>query len=292
MIYILGILLGLISTVFLNIAPVYQKEGLNQIGKLESKKIWKSTVAMFTNRRWLLGFIAGILAGLAYFIGVSLAGIAVIQPLLNFGIIFLAWLSIKKFNEKIDRNAKIGIIILIMMPLFITLGEVAEPTMFLHPFPLVLFSLVILVLAAVSLVIARKINIFWAPVVGLINSLGATYTQWFTIELFAVPNIFQGASNGLLPLCMLLICNLFGGFYFLNIGLQRNPASRYGPINSTINLICTIFGGIFIFNQNIGNLVFYLIGIVLAVLGIMLLSKFQPDDQKKEKEEEGEIETN
>jgi len=100
MIYIFGILLGLIATVFFNIAPIYQKEGLNQISELESKKVWKSTVAMFTNSRWLLGFIIANLGGLAYFFGVSLSGIAVIQPLLNFGIIFLAWLSKKKFNEK------------------------------------------------------------------------------------------------------------------------------------------------------------------------------------------------
>ena len=98
-------------------------------------------------------------------------------------------------------------------------------------------------------------------------------------------NLIEGFFTGIVPFFFMMIFNLMAGFYFTQVGLQRNPASRFTPVNNTVNILTTILGGILIFHQIVGNIPFYTIGIIMGTLAIILLSKYNIEDDEMEEEE-------
>lgn len=70
------------------------------------------------------------------------------------------------------------------------------------------------------------------------------------------------------------------------IGLQKNIASQYNPINQTLNNISAFLGGIIIFSQTIQSPILYSIGFILGILGVFALAKYNVDDRKPIKIEE------
>jgi drug/metabolite transporter (DMT)-like permease len=59
------------------------------------------------------------------------------------------------------------------------------------------------------------------------------------------------------------------------IGLQKIDASKFGPINQTINNMVAILGGIIVFGQIIGSIPFYIIGVIMAIFGSVILGRYQ-----------------
>lgn len=68
----------------------------------------------------------------------------------------------------------------------------------------------------------------------------------------------------------------------MQIGLQKNAASRYNPINGTTNMIVAIIGGMLLFGQTVKNWYAYSIGIGIGVAGIVLLSRYQKEMSGKQ----------
>ena len=127
---IIGIVLAVITSLFWNTAPVIQKEALETMEEIEAGEATKHTMILFKNKKWTMGFVMSVLGGLTYLFATQMAGIVVVQPLMNVGLIALVILSSRRLDEEIDAQAIIGIILLILTPVFIAFGEVTEPTMF------------------------------------------------------------------------------------------------------------------------------------------------------------------
>jgi drug/metabolite transporter (DMT)-like permease len=72
--------------------------------------------------------------------------------------------------------------------------------------------------------------------------------------------------------------------YTVSIGLQRNPASRFNAITGTVSMFAVILGGIMIYSQAITNILFYSVGLLFGIIGVILLSKYQ-DDQLEEEQD-------
>ncbi len=272
---VLGIILAVITSLLWNIAPIIQKEALSEMEEIDAKNPMKHTRALFAKPRWVLGFLMALVGGLTYLFATQLAGIVVIQPLMNIGLIALVYLSSKRLDEKIDLQAVIGIVLLIFTPVFIALGGVSEPVMFIDYTGILLYSLVMIVGVGALAGGTRRIAILWAPITAFVQALAAQFTQWFTLVLFGETNILQGFISALLPLILLGVFTAIAAVYTVSIGLQRNPASRFNAITGTISMFAVILGGVIIFGQVISEILFYGVGLTFGLIGVVLLSKYQ-----------------
>ena len=272
---VLGIILAVITSLLWNVAPIIQKEALNEMEEIDAKNPIKHTRALFAKPRWVLGFFMALVGGLTYLFATQLAGIVVIQPLMNIGLIALVYLSSKRLDEKVDLQAVIGIVLLIFTPVFIALGSVSEPVMFADYTGILLYSLVMIVGVGALAGGTRKITILWAPITAFVQALAAQFTQWFTLALFGETNILQGFINALLPLILMGVFTAIAAVYTVSIGLQRNPASRFNAITGTISMFAVILGGVIIFGQVISEILFYGVGLTFGLIGVVLLSKYQ-----------------
>lgn len=272
---VLGIILAVITSLLWNIAPIIQKEALSEMEEIDAKNPMKHTRALFAKPRWVLGFLMALVGGLTYLFATQLAGIVVIQPLMNIGLIALVYLSSKRLDETIDLQAVIGIILLIFTPVFIALGGVSEPVMFADFSGILLYSLVMIVGVGALAGGTRRIAILWAPITAFVQALAAQFTQWFTLALFGETDILLGFINAFLPLILMGIFTAIAAVYTVSIGLQRNPASRFNAITGTISMFAVILGGVIIFGQVISEILFYGVGLTFGLIGVVLLSKYQ-----------------
>ena len=272
---ILGIILALITSLLWNIAPIIQKEALTELDEIDAKNPLKHTRILFSKPRWVAGLGMSLIGGLTYMFATQLAGIVVIQPLMNVGLIALVVLSSRRLGEKLDTPAAIGIVLMILTPVFIALGSVTEPVMFSEFTGILIFSIIMLVGIGAMAAGTNRFAILWAPITSLFQALAAQFTQWFTLSLFGSTDIIQGFINAIVPLILMGLFTAIAAVYTISIGLQRNPASRFNAITGTVSMFAVIFGGIMIFGQVVSNIAFYGIGLVFGIIGVILLSKYQ-----------------
>ncbi|MGY5858705.1 MAG: DMT family transporter [Candidatus Thorarchaeota archaeon] len=286
---VLGIILALVTSLLWNIAPIIQKEALEEIEEIDAKNPLKQTRKLFSKPRWVMGFTMALIGGLTYMLATNLAGIVVIQPLMNVGLIALVFFSSRRLGETIDIPAAVGIILMILTPVFIGLGGVTEPVMFTEYSGILLFSATMLIGIGAMAGGTKKIAILWAPITSLFQALASQFTQWFTLALFGNPDFIQGFINAFIPLILTGVFTAIAAVYTVSIGLQRNPASRFNAITGTISMFAVILGGIMIFGQVITNIPFYSIGLIFGMIGVILLSKYQDDQLEEEMAEDDEV---
>jgi multidrug transporter EmrE-like cation transporter len=134
----------------------------------------------------------------------------------------------------------------------------------------------------------KKIAMLWTGIVSLLISLGTVYLQSTLSFLEAggydilmdLPEIFENIwidRNIHLAALMGVFSFVFYTIssYFYQIALQKIPASKCVPIIQTFDNFFTITVGILIFGQLIGNWFFYIIALVISVLGAFVLGKYQ-----------------
>ena len=301
--YYLGIALALLATSMFNSVPILQKQALDKMVDLNKDNFIKTMLTLVKDKKWTLGLIIGISGGIPFSIAVIWTGITVVQPLMSFGFIVLAIFSTKVLGEKLNLSAKISIGLMILMPTAIAFADVSMPrndiTQFDTQLNLYIFSVGVFILIVISWLIAYKKPIFWAGVMGLFFTIGAYFVQG-TLSLieFAgydlinhLPLVFKNMFSDLflrLALLYILIGTIFniGGGAISQIGFQKVAASKFNPIQQTINNIASIVGGILIFGQNIGNWWFYSIGMIFAVIGTLILGSYQMETEHKPKPED------
>jgi hypothetical protein len=273
---LLGVFLALIGTILFNIAPIIQKDAVDKMEQINAKNMMKSFGSLLKNKRWLFGTVLGIIGGFPYFFALQIAGALVVQPLMNFGFIAMVIFANRVLHEKINTNAKIAIGMMIIMPLFITLGQVPLPVMYSDPSNIIIYTIVIGVVCLVLLLLARKIPILWAFGCGAAFGIAALLLQAWSLPLdfsSGLGSLIQQAIAGIPIIIPCIIFNIIGVFLG-QIGMQRNTASKYNPINGTTNSIISFIGSIIIFNQFPDDPVYYFIGFGMGLVGVFILSKF------------------
>jgi len=291
--FFFGIIFAIIAAICFNLAPVFQKEALNQMDfEVKFSNFFRSLLAMFTNKKWISGFLIGLLGGIPYIIAMDWAGLSVVQPVGNFGLIVLVIFGQKRLNEKLDTRGKIAIGLIIILPIFIGVSDVSnaqsdisDPSTMLI---VLIFTGIILLIALGCFLLSKRNPIFLAGVVGIFFALGAYYMQAYTSMLaFSGYNIITDIGTIMLNafidpnliiantfFMVLLIFNGLAGFT-LQMGLQKVSASRFNPIQQTLNYFIAIIGGIIIFNQIVGNWVFYSCGLICGLIGSVILGRYQ-----------------
>jgi hypothetical protein len=287
--YLIGIVLGLIATVFFNYAPVLQKAGLSQMPQLETMPFKKQLLSFVKNPSWLKGFILGNVGGIPYTIALILVGITIVQPINGFGQIILVYYGAKNLGEKLNRKAKIGIAILVIMPIFITFAAVTPPLrdVTLSEFQQTIFTLIIIGVLIVigGFIIGRKYPMLYSLIGAFGFAMGASMAQaglesikYGGYDIFSqipliIENLFQ--DRNLILMIIYLIFSLFFNIfavYIMQVGVQKSDATRYNPIANTSNIIFAVAIGLLLFQQQIGSWPFYLAGFGCAIVGSAILA--------------------
>jgi multidrug transporter EmrE-like cation transporter len=291
-ILILGVVLALLSSIIFNIAPILQKQGLNEMGDVNMENVWQSIKAMFKNTRWVVGFILGMVGSIPYIISLNLAGVTVVQPLINFGLIVLVYFSHKTFNEEITLKAKLAITGMIIVPFFITFANVSAPQADITTSQVIWTFFIAVgilsVVVGVCIGIAKKKPIFWAFASGIMFAAGATAVQALVSTItflgydivkdfgFLFIHMFTDITFIWIVIFAILAILLNAlATYLLQIALQKTDVSKAGPINQTMNNIFTVLVGLIVFQQLVGNVFLYAIGFIIAVISAFILAQYQ-----------------
>ena len=296
---LIGFICGFIATIAFNVAPIMQKSGFNQISKQFPGKEPFPLGQLLKNKIWFFGFLVNLIGGVPYIIALSNLGVSVLQPLTAFGYILLVYVAVKKLGEKLTKTGIIGVVVLALMPLFLTLSAVTNTTAnMLDIVPLttiIIFTVICgiasLVLAIVDMIAKNKkhSSLLWAITSGLLAGLGSIWGQAiFTFVQSGGYNLFRdlglvpeklaaadpyvvGAIVSVIPTLVFTVI----GFIGQQVGYKKGNASLVYPVTQSVNIIVSITGGIMIFGQIVGVPACYAIAIAFTLIGTLLVGKFQ-----------------
>ncbi len=288
----LGVSLGLVATFLFNIGALVQKNSLNEISEIEFKHIKSSVHEMIKNKRFLLGFLMEALGGIIHKIAINYGGLSLIQPLLSVGFIFLAVFSKKIANESIDAKTAVGIVFLILTPFFLIWSEIMAPTLenartedFIS---IILFLVMLSLINLVFRLISNLIPFFWIFVTSIWLSMGALCIQAammvigskgydLILDFRVIFLMLFTQSEFIFAWIFLVLIGIFDtiGWFSLQMGLQRNPAAQFVPIVLTLYTLLPVIVSVILFNQNIQNPTVYMIGLICASIGTLILGKYK-----------------
>lgn len=296
--YVVGILFACFATVLFNIIPVLQKDSLDKMKEISFNRLGDSVKTMFSDKKWVFGLLLGLIGGIPYTLAVNWTGISVVQPLMNFGFIVLVYFANRYLGEKLNLLSKMAIGMMIVMPIFITLSEVSAPqtdiTQSQTQLQLIYFLLIIIGIAIISWILAQKFPILYTLVTGLLFAMGA-YSVQFVMSMITfsgynlltdiplmLSRVFVEKNVQIIVLGVggITIFNAIAGFV-MQIGLQKVAASKFNPIQQTLNNIATVIGGIVVYGQFVGNWFFYLMGLVFGIIGAIVLGQYQIQSKKE-----------
>lgn len=289
---LIGVILALVATIMFNLAPIFQKGLVDDIPEIEIKNLGSSIKAMFQSPRWLLGTLMGVFGGIPYFFALQLAGIIVVQPLLNFGFIAMVIAANRMLGESLDLKSKIAILLMMIMPVFIAFADVSEAVTLTDPADFLLLNLIYTITILITGLFGKKVPVLWAFTTGLCFSLGALNLQAVTLNIdFGQIDTLISQIFGVLHWAILSgLFNIVGTF-LAQIGLQRNEASKFNPINQTLNNTGALLGGVVIFLQVPGSIPLYTIGFLMGAIGVAILGRYEITDELIEERLESPLDT-
>ncbi|MHA1230358.1 MAG: DMT family transporter [Candidatus Helarchaeota archaeon] len=290
--YVLGIIMAILAAATFTLGAVFQKKGTEDL-MLKNIEIKLSNVssliAMLKSKIWVLGIILGIVGGLPYVASQALIGVALTQPLQGTGLLFLVLVAYYYLKESLKKEEIIGIIILIIGPIFLSIsnvGDVSQSFDITDPsainamlifYGLCLSGIIITyVLAAKDIkpseMLAMNSGIFFG--MGAVSSQIGVYFLELNEGLISILGAILGFS-------MIFIGNGIGTI-IVNIAFQKGKAIRVIPIQSTGNLLIPIFGGVLIFLQSVQYWSFFIIGVTCQLLGGLFIVRLQAQIQESQ----------
>ncbi|MGV9202499.1 MAG: hypothetical protein ACOC44_00575 [Promethearchaeia archaeon] len=277
-----GILLSASASFLFALGVALQKKAVSEMEEITYKNL-DSVKEMFQNRLWVLGIIIATAGGLPYILVTSLIGVALTQPLtLGLQLAFVVILGMKMLQEKIKRIEKIGFSIILLSPIFIALGNVTPPDVnmatsdFQINFAILLIIIIMISCILGGIALKFKDHIIFAGlsmalISGILFGMGALLNQ---VGVVLIQYDLTLLIIGLAFFLMMFICNtLATGLQ--QIAFQKSKIGIAIGLQSTANLLLAVMGGIFAFNQYVNLPIFFIIGIIMIIVGNGLLVQFQ-----------------
>lgn len=298
----LGIIIAIISTFCFNFGMVLQKRGLKESSEIKIEKglgnLLKTFKEFSKNKYWLAGTLLGLIGLIPYVIAMGMVGILVVQPVSTIGLIIFVISAIRILKEKVSLFEIVSIGMLVVSPILIGLAIISDITINFTEFllPYLLFLIIIISTCVLSFFISKKkrgtrLEGFFIMIIGsLLFSLGATFTN-ILAQAYNDANInplfFWEIIFGIFwfdYLHIWLFCGFWGmiifnliSIVFFQTALQKIKAVVVVPIHNAIILIVPVLAGLFVFHQKFENILLFLASIVLILISIISLSKFQAD---------------
>lgn len=277
-----GILLSGLASFLFALGVALQKKAVSDMEEIKLNNM-NSIKGLFQNRMWIAGIVLALLGGLPYIIVTGLIGVALTQPLtLGLQLAFVVILGIKMLNEKLKPIEKLGFLIILTSPIFIALGNVTPPNVELQDIGFQLNFTIIMIINVVILlaltIIGLKLSnhnvlsgLSMAVVSGILFAIGALLNQTGVLMLqydFAL--LFLGV---IFFICMFVSNTIATGVQ--QIAFQKSKVGVAIGLQSTSNLLLAVLGGIIAFNQYVNFPIFFLLGIIMIIVGNGLLVQFQ-----------------
>ena len=263
-----GLLLALLSTAALNGGFYLQHAASQGLAELSLRHPFASLSALFTNLRWVTGFVTGLGGWALYIVALDLAPLSLVQATSAGGMGLLALLvrlgGVRLSpRERLAVAASVGGLLLVGLSLPAGTAHAAVAG---WSFPLiwVLTSLLVAGIAAVPAAVVLRPGAGLAVASGLLYAAGDVATKAAVsgiepVYLFAV----------LLPLCHGL------AFVSLQLAFQRGSALATAGVSSLLTNLLPIVAGFVVFHEHMpGGLAGILrgLGFAAAVLGAALLA--------------------
>jgi hypothetical protein len=270
---VLGVLLALAGTSGVNLGFAIQKEALGRLPPLRSMPLPRQLSLMFGSGRWLMGLATGLAGGCSNFAAIALVGMY----------------GRRRLGERLSPRAMVGVACLVVLPALIAFARVGpavdsvlQPAVrlrFLLAVAGVLGSCLLLWLfsARLPLLLAAVSGILYTvtplTMQSVLQLLAATGLPLVPAVLFLLARFFTRPAGA-----VTLGIALFGStvssvrYYIHQVGLQRNPATRFNPIMQAVNVVTGVALGIAVYGQSLGRPLLYLVALGCAMAGILLLS--------------------
>ena len=263
-----GLLLALLSTAALSYGFYLQHTAAGTLPALSLRHPFSSLSALFTQRRWLAGFVTGLIGWALYIIALGFAPLALVQATSAGGVGLLA-LLIRYGGGQLSRPERLGVAVsvagLALLGLSLPAGAGhATPSGWMAPFGWVLAS------AAAAAAAAFPGAAVLRPGAGLAVAAGLLYAAGDVATKAAIGGI------GLVLLFATLIPVCHGlAFACLQLSFQRGAAMATVGVSTLLTNVLPILAGLTIFAEHMpGGTAGVLrgLGFAGAVLGAALLA--------------------
>ncbi|NVM01127.1 MAG: hypothetical protein HWN67_02245 [Candidatus Helarchaeota archaeon] len=311
---LIGMGLSLFSACIFNLAAVLQKREVDKLPELRFdqgvKHIIETLTEFVKNKLWVLAVILGVAGAPFYMISFDMIGITLTQPLQGFGVLVLAIFSVKVLKEPLNSYEKMGIIFLLTAPLFLGLGRIQGQIAIINNYeyfaPVILgllgiqekitninnfglllilsiFTIVVFIISVILYLIHFKVNKhhekIFATLAGIDFAIGAIYLQILVPILgILLGGDYQAFSNYSLLFLIagfISVAGNFLGIMFIQGAFQKGKAVTVVPFQSTFGTLLPILAGLIIFGQSILQPIFFIVGVISMLIGVISLSRMQ-----------------
>jgi hypothetical protein len=270
-----GLLLALLSTVALNSGFYVQHTAAGGLAQLTLRHPIASLSALFTNRRWVVGFVTGLAGWGLYIVALGLAPLSLVQATSAGGVGLLA-LLVRVGGVRLSARERVAVVAsvvgLLLLGLSLPAGT-AHAGRVGWALPLT-WGLASLLAAAVAAVPAARVL---RPGAGLAVASGLLYAAGDVATKAAVSGIEPAVLFALLlPLCHGL------AFVSLQLAFQRGSALATAGVSSLLTNVLPIVAGLAVFGERMpAGLpgVLRALGFAGAVLGAALLAGMEGRDK-------------
>lgn len=263
-----GLTLALLSTAALSYGFYLQHAASGQLPALALRHPVRSLSSLFSNWRWLAGFITGLTGWALYIVALRLAPLSLVQAVSAGGIGLLALLvrlgggSLSR-QEQLAVAASVGSLILLSLSLPAGSGHAARVT-WEAPLLWVLISVLLAGAAAGPAAAVLRPGAGLAIAAGLLYSAGDVATKAAVNGTSPAPVFW-----GLLPACHGL------AFVALQLSFQRGTTMATAGVSTLLTNILPILAGLTVFSEQMPAGAAGLLrglGFAGAVLGATLLA--------------------
>ena len=280
----LGIACTLGGTAINSIGILLQKLEVNRSGMKDD-----TNLAYFAKRPlWVLGILCQtLLFAPFFFLGISLLGIALAQPLATAGLLVFIAGAVLLLKEKLARFEWLGVLLMIASIFLVSAsgvsGDVTIAVFFKDTFitSVIVFLIIIGVLSCCGIAGIKR-GSSWL-IKGYAALIGTTYAcvsisgQLVTIGFDAMLAPSMDLAGWLLVALGLagIVIGTILGILFSQRAFQHGKALSIVPISQAINNILPIVAGMYLFGQSIALMAVFVPGVVILLASVMLLARFQ-----------------
>ncbi len=264
-----GLVLALLSTAALSAGFYIQHAASGQLPALSLRHPLASLSALFTDRRWVAGFVTGLAGWALYIVALDLAPISLVQATSAGGVGLIALLVRAggvplSGREWVAVAASVGGLLLLGLSLPAGAAQ-ASPGSWMQPLGWILASA--LVAAIAGFPAARILR----PGAGLAMAAGLMYSAGDVATKAAV-----GAVSPVYAFALLIAACHGLGFVCIQLSFQRGTALATAGLSTLLTNLLPIIAGVVIFGEYLpGGTPGVLrgLGFAGAVLGAALLGR-------------------
>ena len=263
-----GLLLALLSTAALSYGFYLQHKVSGTLPALTLRHPLSSLAALFTNWKWLAGFVTGLSGWALYIIALGLAPLALVQATSAGGVGLLA-LLVQHGGGRLTRPERLAVAAsvggLVLLGLSLPAGaRQAPPPGWTAPLGWVLASAILALIAAIPARVLLRPGAGLAVAAGLLYAAGDVATK---AAVSRTSPVFLFAA--LIPACHGM------AFAALQLSFQRGTVMATAGVSSLLTNVLPILAGLTIFAERMpGGTAGILrgLGFAGAVLGAALLA--------------------